>query len=508
MLKQTWLRAAGAIFVVIVTFHVGSAEATVSQSCIDYRQAIVNLETSSGPHVGGLSFDLYLRQLYQHDCIDNPGYRHPPEYWYRLDGSATGVELGKGEHPADGAYATTKEHAKACEGMSSPSVCALALDADDAGGKVKYDRADELPPLGLTIGGSAYSADASCLNALQTLGAQDKADYTGSRSLRAAARARLAVWAMQTHCPDLLAQFERQIGISAPADDPSKQNRAPEPDVVRFGEGAGSLVRSGFDGAAASTPSASVANAASDPGFQEMCRQADQNMKRCRAQVGTPTRAPAGQTGAFNDCANLYGQVVAMCRATGNAATLADVSPQCQATAQAYAAAAQAHDQQGTMANYQALKQSCPDVLNAIAQRTGMALPQDISASPDLPSQASPFPTRSTDGSMTQTIMGGCVAARDSCTGIANSLSAGTSDAARDAVFANAMEFGIALGNLMIQGMELAQMIDAMKHTNSNMSSLTPAVRTSNGNMWGTDGPPPPVARSRGVNRSGLSGVP
>jgi hypothetical protein len=500
-----WCLAAAALLV--AAFATGPVRAEVSPSCVDFRRTIGEMEASAVRPPQWLTLDFYLRRLYQRDCIDHPGYVRPPQFWYRIDGSATGVALGAAERPRDGAYATTQEHAKLCAGSGSPSVCALMLDAEAGKDREAYDAADALPPLTLTLGGEGFAAGADCVHALEELAVIADGKNRGLRN-RMVADNQIAT--LRDSCPDLLAALARQAGVAVPED--GAENAA-------FWHAAGAVIRGGFDVAVPGVGAAGgAASAVRDPGFARMCQQADTMRNQCRArqqrmgEVGTVGNGTRGQAGAFDDCANLYGQVVTMCRATASppatkaiakaapsaaknpagtappqaAGNFAGASPACQQLAQSYVAAAQAKDEAGTLSGYQALKQDCKAMLDEVTRQTGMALPE-----------ASPFPQR-TMGGLTQSLMGGCMNAGDSCADEADNLAAGTSGAARAALFNEAAGFGLALGNLMIQGMAAGQAMHAPSlpsRPTTNATTLNRQVQHTYGQGAPT-GPPPPSYQS------------
>lgn len=107
-----------------------------TESCAQFRQAIVDMEAKSVRPVGWLGLDLYLRSLYAEQCVLHPTRKARTEYWYRADGTPLGLQAGytppgwdpsKPYRPEEGAYTTTPEIAAACAQVPqlTPGMCAL-----------------------------------------------------------------------------------------------------------------------------------------------------------------------------------------------------------------------------------------------------------------------------------------------------------------------------------------------------------------------------------------------
>jgi hypothetical protein len=266
-----------------------------------------------------------------------------------------------------------------------------------------------------------------------------------------------------------------------------------------------------------------------------MCRQAFANETSCKVRQGdmrsegsSDNLGPIGQVEAFGDCASLYGSVVAMCKQSGwqvpSSTSLREaltspgsppsqakkdgsirsapppaksagsaMSAKCQALVQTYIAAAKANDGENALSGYDALKQTCPDVLTTVTQQSGTAQPTTPA-----------FPTRNSGGTA-NALMDQCLHATDSCTGTANALSARTSDAARGALLMQSVQFGLALADLMIQGAALGEALSqshgaaaslpSFRQSNMN-SAAAPPIRSGVGQGAPTFRPSPPPRQS------------
>lgn len=497
-----------------------SALASVSKSCSDLRAQIANMEKQV-PSGAALSVDLAIRKIYVNDCLKHPSDGATPgsaasDPWFNANGDPASGPPPQG----DGAYQTTPEIASYCRGSSDPQLCALMLNLGEgemlaAGGDPQdpadwekpervIDPADELPPLRISAGGQTYAIDDACLGGLAGILFSSPGKAGLAKNL-----------AMNIPTPKCASELSAVTSALPALQDAIAQWRA----------------------AAQRDPTAPIgANGkALQPGFREMCRQAFNNQNTCQKRqvdmrsVGTDAGlGTIGQAGAFGDCASLYGSVVAMCTQSGwkapsstplraalrttepppsqpkedgsgrsapppaNAAGSA-MSAQCQALVQTYVAAAQANDGENALKGYNALKQTCPDVLNTASQQIGVAQPNN-----------SPFPTRE-GGGMADALMRQCLSADDSCTATANALSGGTSSAARGALLMQSVNFGLALGNLMVQGAALGETLSASHgaatslptYRQPDMSSLAaPPIRNGIGQGAPTIRPSPPPHQS------------
>ena len=293
-----------------------------TQSCKEFRDSIIRMERDSVRPPGWLNLDSYLRLIYDAYCVKDPTPDLPAEYWYRADGTSTGVKVGDGPPPG-AAYATTKEIGDFCLGIAGdlirtkqgrtvragmdPSICAL-LHAGTQRGPAPRP-AEPLPPFAVGLDGGPYTLNPQCLGVLNQFGNDLALDDE-----RAEQRPGWLA-TMQGHCPDLLAAVERRTGARA------------EGNPSRFWQSFGQLLSSGF--APPGQTQMSVGDVAADPGWQKMCRQAEANMNTCAESqagmrsLGTQPWGATGQAGAFNECRILYGQVVGMCNGTTGAAARA-----------------------------------------------------------------------------------------------------------------------------------------------------------------------------------------
>lgn len=440
-----------------------------SQSCKEFRDSIIRMERESVRPPGWLNVDSYLRLIYQAYCIDHPTPEMPVEYWYRADGTSTGVKVGEGRPPG-AAYATTKEVGDHClsiagplirtkQGRSAragmdPSICALLYGGQ--GDRTKPAKAEPLPPFAVGLDGGPYNVGPQCLGVLNQFG-NDLALDDERADQRPGWLATL-----QGHCPDLLAAIERRTGARA------------EGNPQRFWQGFGQLVLSGF--APPGQQQMSVGDIAADPGWQKMCRQAEDNMNSCaRSQanmrsIGTEPWGTTGQAGAFNECRILYGQVVGMCNGTTGAAAqaagtkaqrqsaatrqpraqqpplAAQMSAQCQKLVSDYVAAAQAGDGAKSVAAHGALKRAggC-DVLD----KAGNDLVPPQGGDPR-------FVRRGETPHVNNTVVA-CEQNPAACSAAIEQLRQGASPEAAAAMFANAINIGLRVGMLMGQGVLMMQ---------------------------------------------------
>ncbi|UYN94231.1 MAG: hypothetical protein KIT25_19650 [Enhydrobacter sp.] len=440
-----------------------------SKSCGEFRDSIIRMESESVRPPGWLSVDSYLRLIYQAYCIDHPTPEMPVEYWYRADGTSTGVKVGEGR-PPDAAYATTKDVGDHCLSIAGPlirtkqgrtaragidpSICALLN-----GGlrdRSNPPKAAPLPPFAVGLDGGPYDLNPQCLGVLNQFG-NDLAFDDERADQRPGWLATL-----QGHCPDLLAAIERRTGARA------------EGNAQRFWQGFGQLVLSGFAPPGQTQPS--VGDVAADPGWQKMCRQAEVNMNKCaesQANMRSLKTTPwgtTGQAGAFNECRILYGQVVGMCNGTTGAAArtagtktqrpstaarqppapqpalAAQMSPQCQKLVSDYVAAAQAGDGAKSVAAHGALKRAggC-----GILEQAGNDLAPPAGGDPR-------FVRRGETPHVNNTVVA-CEQNPAACSAAIEQLRQGASPEAAAAMFANAINIGLRVGMLAGQGVLMMQ---------------------------------------------------
>ena len=475
----------------------GPAGASGNPGCDKFRQSIIDMESGSVRPPGWFNLDTYLRLLYQGMCITNPTRPPAPEYWYRADGTPTGVPSTE-TPPADAAYATTEEIGRACAGADpgNPSMCALLRGAAAACAAPRDERqrklcvllqmetgpvragpkGDELPPLTVGLDGGPYRLDRECLGVLTQFGDDLAANAKAGQQQG---------WleTMQAHCPDLLAALERRTGANA------------QRDPARFWPAFGQILLSGFAPAGRAAP-ASVAAVAGDPGFQRMCAQADANMHICEQRlnnmrsVGTKETGGVSQAGAFNDCRLLYGQVLNMCRASGVVmqpaqSAMTEMSPKCQVLVKEYIAAAQAQDGPRSVAYHNALKQAggCGVLAKVEPQRSAAG-------------QDPRFVARASTPLLDETAVA-CDQSPDECAERVRQLAAGTSPEAVAAMYSNAIGIGLALGSVMGG----AVLSGVPSGPNTDMTTLAPGpVRGT----YGQGSPPRPAPRNSQSTITGL----
>ena len=524
--SAAWGTLALSAAVLIVAPRAAEAQ---SESCKEFRQSIVRMERESPRPPGWLNLDAYLRIVYDSYCVKDPTPDLATEYWYRADGTSTGVPARGSNRPADGAYATTREIGDFClrqagdlirdrfgrsvrAGMD-PSICALLHAGTQA--KPAAVPAEPLPPFPVALDGGPYTLPPPCLGVLNQAG-NDAALGVDRPGQRAGWQAIL-----QSNCPDLLAGIERRTGARA------------DRDPARFWPALGQLLLSGFSpgGPSAMSPAA----VAADPGFQRMCREAEANMNTCalnQANMRSVDTAPlgtTGQAGAFNQCRILYGQVAGMCQSTtGRAVQVAAtppplvapqsapsaasrsqpqqqsqqqaagqaMSPQCQQLVSGYIAAARAGDGAKSVAAHNALKQAggC-GVLDKVAPLqqpppAGDSRFESRGATPHLDASAA-----------------ACDRNPAGCAAAVNQLRQGTSPEAVAALYGNAISIGLQLGAMAGQGLLMMQPQNVQSGSTgqgggSNMNSIGP------GPVRGTYGQGAP-AQPQGLpaNRSTITGT-
>lgn len=497
---------------------VGGAKAD-QQSCAQYRDAIIRMETESVRPPGWFALDQHLRALYRQDCLINPTRQPPTEYWFTEEGKPTGVKASGADRPADGAYATTPEINERCveRGLKEPGMCVMienlrAACANPVDTQVRNHcksilgkdqkpslppPGEELPPISVGLDGGPYTLSANCDALLGRL--------SGDPLLDSASTTERAHWQqiMRSECPDFLDALKRRTGVD------------PDKDPGRFWPAVGELAFNGF--APPGTPPHTLASVTADPGWQRMCNDAAKHQQTCVQRLnnmrslapqpaqstygqGSPdagnspdpviTSNPAdrdktSQTGAFAQCAALYGQVLNMCKATENVArkTAArlpppapakpasppasqqpnpgrsmappqaqpqppQMSPQCQQLVSNYIGAAQANDGQRALAGYNALKSAggC-GVLNKVDKGAPVA------QAPAAPVPA--FPTRRGTPN-TDAYVQPCNADQAGCAQAMRQLEQGTSPQAQAAMIGHAISTGLELGAAMANGMAAA----------------------------------------------------
>jgi hypothetical protein len=335
---------------------VGDASAD-QQSCAQFRDAIIRMETESVRPPGWFTLDLHLRALYQQDCIAHPTRKPPEEYWYTIDGKPTGVPTS--ENRPDGAdYATTPEINDRCVAAATePSLCVMIenlraacanpVDTQERNqcrfilGKNEKSSppppGEALPGFRVGLDGGPFELTPNCSALLGRLSGDPLLD--GVSSLE---RGRWQL-ILQKECPNFLDALKRRTGLD------------PDRDPGKFWPAVGELAFNGF--APPGTPAWTPASVNADPDWKRMCDQAKERQNTCLTRLskmptaedsqfparlapsttgpGSPTadnppeppvrptqtnQYGANQSDAFRQCAALYGQVLNMCKATENVA--------------------------------------------------------------------------------------------------------------------------------------------------------------------------------------------
>jgi hypothetical protein len=478
------------------------------ESCAQFRDAIIRMERDSVRPPGWFALDLHLRSLYQKDCIEHPTRKGPTEYWYTADGKPTGVPTSDGR-PEGAAYATTPEINERClAAASEPSLCVMVENLRAACANPVDDQErnqcrfilgkDEkpslpppgqpLPPIGVALDGGPYELSPDCNALLGRLSGDPLLD--GVSSLERGRWQHI----LQSQCPNFLDALKRRTGL-----DPNK-------DPGKFWPAIGELIFNGF--APPGTPSQTPASVAADQGWQRMCGDAAKHQRTCVERLnnmrsletkpaqstygpGSPdatnlpdplvTSNPAdrdrtSQTGAFAQCAALYGQVLNMCKGTESVAkkTAArlpppkpvaasapkpsggdsrppaqqQAGPDCPRLVSNYVSAAQANDGQRALAGYNALKSAggC-GVLNKVDK--GAPVAQAPAAAPPA------FPTRGATPN-TDAYVQPCNADQAGCAQAMRQLQQGISPQAQAAMISHAISTGLELGAALAGGLSAA----------------------------------------------------
>ena len=357
---------------------------------------------------------------------------------------------------------------------------------------------EALPGFGVALDGGPFDLGPDCSALLGRLSGDPLLD--GVSSLE---RGRWQL-ILQKQCPNFLDALKRRTGLD------------PDKDPGKFWPAVGELAFNGF--APPGTPSKTPASVNADPGWQRMCKEAETNRNTCLKRLnemptavdpnfssapatsttgpGSPTadnppeppvtptktdRYGVTQSGAFSQCAALYGQVLNMCKATENVAkkTAARLpppappkpappppaakaavpsggdsrpppqqqaaGPDCQRLVSNYVGAAQANDGPRALAGYNALKAAggC-GVLNKVDKGAPVA------QAPAAPAPA--FPTRGGTPN-TDAYVQPCNADQAGCAQAMRQLERGTSPQAQAALVMHAISTGLELGAAIAGGM-------------------------------------------------------
>jgi hypothetical protein len=485
-------------------------------SCKEFRDRIVEMEDAGAARPPGwFVFDQNLRRLYQSFCIDHPTRTRPVEYWYREDGTSTGVRTtGENgapapERPKDGAYATTQEIGDACLKAAGPlitdqrgrkiragldpSLCALdrgviATCINPIDNKLRTDcamvlgpdhkvaaipKGEALPAIAVGLDGGPYVLGQECQSVLQAIGAMDDS---------MAQHRPQWLQVMQAKCPDFLAAIERRAG-------------AKSGDAARFWPAFAQLVLNGFPTPQQVDKQRTLGDIANDGHFKQMCNQARENMNTCelrqknmRTAGTTGDDGTAGQAGAFNDCRILYAGVANMCTQTeGQAERIAALAkpapPKPQPPQQPQQLAKPADNQsrpppqpaappqmsaqcQQLVANYVQAAQANDGAravsgYNALKSAGGCGvlnkvdrpLPQQATAAPGPDPR---FPPSRGATPLSDSTIGACDLSPAECAARVQQLKQSTSAQAQAALFSHSIGIGLQLGSMMAGGMMMA----------------------------------------------------
>lgn len=475
-----------------------SSSSPPAGNCTDLRNDIAAMDAQSNAMPGYIGMRVQLASLYNSLCGSSPAQR--TQYWYTADGKQL-QPVSAGARPAGAAYAATADIGAQCAGTANPGMCALAAGAaancqtppsdlqqscsvldgyGDPSATVAATGGQALPDAQLTVGGKTYDVSDSCAQTLARLGDGNASNaQLGSCSgalLDALARAAGAARsALATALGPLL-----QRGFAPP----------------------GAAPQGGF----------SAAFCAQMENNAQICKTRRDNMATCVPAAGDPTQcapmdnsgASSGQSGAFNDCYQLYSRFAGMCRMNVNqrpqiaAASLPKsvppaakqpapppkpnpnapqassapppkptaptMSPKCQQLVSDYVAASQANNGPKALAGYNALKQAggC-----GVLARVDKPMPAAGAPSAEDPR----FAARGTT-SLSDQVIGGCDAAPDVCAARVQQLRAGVSPEAVTALWTHAIGVGLELGGAMANAAALGARVPTAGGPNTNMNSI------------------------------------
>ncbi|SEP19021.1 hypothetical protein SAMN02990966_04365 [Rhodospirillales bacterium URHD0017] len=490
------------------------------QSCAQFRDAIIRMETESVRPPGWFALDQHLRALYRQDCLINPTRKPPTEYWYTEEGKPTGVLASGADRPADGAYATTPEINERCveRGLKEPGMCVMIENLRAACANPVDTQArnhctsilgkdekpslpppgEALPPISVGLDGGPYTLSANCDALLGRL--------SGDPLLDSASTTERARWQqiMRSECPDFLDALKRRTGVD------------PDKDPGKFWPAVGELAFNGF--APPGVPVQTPASVKADPGWQRMCNDAEKHRNTCMERLqgmrsnpealpraagtygqGSPNpdnvpdpittsnpndRDRTSQTGAFAQCSALYGQVLNMCKATENVAkkTAARLPPPAPpkpapppAAAKPVASSggdsrpppqqqAPGPDCQRLVSNYVGAAQANDGQralagYNALKAAGGCGVLSKVDkGAPVAQAPAPPPPAFPTRGATpnTDAYVQPCNADQAGCTQAMRQLERGTSPQAQAALVMHAISTGLELGAAMANGLSAA----------------------------------------------------
>lgn len=410
------LAAAAAFSILVAWLGAGSAAAD-TQSCADFRKTILDMESRSVRPPGWVMLDSIVRWQYARDCVLSPTRKAEREYWFRIDGSPTGVKatcVDAGEsdcvyRPEDGAYAATPEIGAFCAKTTNPSMCAMVK-----------------------------RVEAACLKPVDT---QERV------------------------------QCESILGGRVPDLPPASE---PMPPIADLLAPKGAKAPQMPDAQVAADPGFQRMCQQADANFNT-CATRRQNM----TTLGTGGLGSDGQAGAFYQCQRLYQGVLNMCHSTKIVAAktmpAAPVAPpppptrpadgtahsapppkppappqqpqmsaQCQQLVSNYVGAAQANDGARALAGYNALKS---------AGGCGVLDKVDSGPPPTTAAAGDPrFPTRRATP-LTDSYVQPCNANEAGCAQAMRQLEQATSPEAKSALVMHAISTGLQLGAAVANGL-------------------------------------------------------
>ena len=394
-----------------------------TESCTQFRNNILYMESTSVRPPGWIMLDGYLRRLYASACVSAPTRRADAAYRYREDGTPLGIradftplnwDKDYPYRPDGAAYTTTPEIASACANALpfNPGMCAMMK-----------------------------GLEAACLKPVDTQQRTQCAALLEGRT------------------PDLPPPSEPLPPIA----DLLGPARAGAPQLSN----AEIRADAGFQRMCADA----------DNNFK-ICTMRRANMASLGDGQGGGGNATTGQAGAFAQCQTIYSGVLNMCAATkvpmprssyavppaaapkaappppqpaaGNQPQHSSAPPpaapqmsaQCQALVKNLVAAAESNQGAKSNAGYNSLKQAggC-----GVLDKFDRAPPPAAGGDSRFVARGS---TPLSDG-----VMGSCDSAPDECAARVQQLRAGTSPEAVAALWTNAIGIGLDIGNALASGM-------------------------------------------------------
>jgi hypothetical protein len=429
-MSRAVLWGALALNLIVVAISANAAKAD-QQSCAQFRDAIIRMETESVRPPGWFGLDRNLRELYTKDCLQNPGDALPPLH-IALDGGPYTLSPDcdallsriSGDPLLEDADA--QERARWLDTMRSQ--CRDFLDALKRRTGIDPDK----DPGGFwpAVGNLAFNGFAPPGTPSQAP-ASIYADPGWQRMCKGAATNQNTCLQRQQNMQSLAAPLiKNTVGPGSPgADNP------PEPKVTpRSTDGHGTTQAGAFADCAALY--GSVVN---------MCKANELTALRTAARMpppAPPKAAPPKPAPPQQAAAKPNPPQASQAPPQQSAAA----PSQCQQLAAKYVAAARANDGPGAIAGYNALKAAggC-GVLDKV--------PPVVAAAPAAGDPR--FISRGARPGIDSTV-GACNASPAECQEAMRQLEAGTSPAAKAALMANAISVGLQLGAAMANGLAAA----------------------------------------------------